>query len=186
MTMNIFKILVAGAYSSGKTTFIRTMSEIEVVSTEAHLPNQVWIAFDFGRVTANANTFLYFFGTPGARRFDLSWYTLLQQPPQLSGLILIVDAQRPQTFPEAQAILAEVRQAKAAYMLAANYRFPAEPRPSLLALREALHLRDDEMILPFYGTLLESSAITLEVLARLPADPAKDALIAKIEALNRT
>ena len=69
------KMVVTGPFSAGKTQFIRTISEIDVVSTERKLSadaerikEQTTVAMDFGRISIDDDLVLYLFGTPGQRR----------------------------------------------------------------------------------------------------------------------
>ncbi|MCP4230817.1 MAG: GTP-binding protein, partial [bacterium] len=66
------KVVVTGGFNSGKTTLIRTVSEISVVSTETQMTdskqfvkNKTTIVMDFGRITVDMDTIVYLFGTPG-------------------------------------------------------------------------------------------------------------------------
>ena len=75
--MQTVKMVVTGPFSSGKTEFIQTVSEIDVVSTERKISSEAekikestTVAMDFGRITVDDNLVLYLFGTPGQKRFD--------------------------------------------------------------------------------------------------------------------
>jgi hypothetical protein len=81
--MQTVKIVVTGPFSSGKTEFIQSISEIDVVSTERKISlesekikNATTVAMDFGRITIDKELVLYMFGTPGQRRFDFMWEIL--------------------------------------------------------------------------------------------------------------
>ncbi|HYO88053.1 MAG TPA: ATP/GTP-binding protein, partial [Candidatus Limnocylindrales bacterium] len=81
MAMNQVKMVVTGPFSSGKTEFISSISEIDVVRTERTISSeaerevkqQTTVAMDFGRITVDDDLVLYLFGTPGQRRFDFMW-----------------------------------------------------------------------------------------------------------------
>jgi len=84
--MEIFKIAVTGNVGAGKTTFIRTISEIEVVDTDRRATDETGdlkanttVAFDFGRITLNPEQLLYLYGTPGQSRFDFMWDIVINQ-----------------------------------------------------------------------------------------------------------
>jgi small GTP-binding protein len=112
--MEIFKIAVTGNVGAGKTTFIRTISEIKTVDTErratdetASLKANTTVAFDFGRITLNPEQVLYLYGTPGQSRFDFMWDIVINQ---VEAYILLVAAHRPKDFRGARKILAFMNQ----------------------------------------------------------------------------
>ena len=98
-TRVVYKIVVDGMLGAGKSTFIRTISEID--APPASRMDQV--PLDFGRVTIGDNEMVYLFGTPNGRRFDFMWETLRRN---LLGTIFVVDATRPDRFLQARHYLA--------------------------------------------------------------------------------
>jgi small GTP-binding protein len=118
-------MVITGPFNSGKTHFIRTISEIEVVATERKItaePEKVkeftTVAMDFGRITVDSDLVLYLFGTPGQRRFDFMWEILSEG---MLGFVVMVDSTRPETFREAKTILETFRAyAPTPYIVAAN------------------------------------------------------------------
>lgn len=123
--MQTVKIVVTGPFNSGKTEFIRAVSEIDVVSTERRISAEAekikestTVAMDFGRITVDQDLILYLFGTPGQRRFDFMWEILSEG---MLGFIVMVDSTRPETFREARSILQTFRAyAPTPYVVAAN------------------------------------------------------------------
>lgn len=125
--MQTVKMVITGPFSSGKTEFIRSISEIEVVSTEREIredtaergeKDQTTVAMDFGRITVDDDLVLYLFGTPGQRRFDFMWEILAEG---MLGFIVMVDSTKPETFREAKSILETFRAyAPTPYVVAAN------------------------------------------------------------------
>ena len=124
--MQTVKMVITGPFSAGKTEFIRTISEIDVVSTERKISldaersqkDQTTVAMDFGRITVDDELVLYLFGTPGQKRFDFMWEILSEG---MLGFIVIVDSSRPETFREARGILDTFRgYADTPYVIAAN------------------------------------------------------------------
>ena len=123
--MRSVKMVVTGPFSSGKTTFIRSVSEIDVVSTERKISTEALriketttVAMDFGRITVDDDLVLYLFGTPGQKRFDFMWEILSEG---MLGFIVMVDSARPETFREAKSILHTFRAyAPTPYVVAAN------------------------------------------------------------------
>ncbi|MFA9429178.1 ATP/GTP-binding protein [Egicoccus sp. AB-alg2] len=106
-----FKIVVTGPFDAGKTTLIRTISEIAVVSTERDVSTydhgvvgqrhsgRTTVAMDFGRVSLADDLALHLFGTPGQERFEFMWQILAEG---MLGFVLVVDASRPETIAEAR------------------------------------------------------------------------------------
>ena len=123
--MQTVKVVVTGPFSAGKTEFIQTISEIDLVSTERRVSseaekvkNSTTVAMDFGRITIDDNLVLYLFGTPGQKRFDFMWEILSEG---MLGFIVMVDSSRPETFREARRILETFRAyAPTPYVVAAN------------------------------------------------------------------
>ena len=90
------KIVVTGPFAAGKTTLIRTISEITVLSTEKDITDdtrsrkaETTVAMDFGRITIDRDLVLYLFGTPGQDRFDFMWEILGEG---MLGYVVLVDA----------------------------------------------------------------------------------------------
>jgi signal recognition particle receptor subunit beta len=103
------KIVVTGPFAAGKTTLIRTISEITVLSTEKGITDETrsrksdtTVAMDFGRITIDRDLVLYLFGTPGQDRFDFMWEILGEG---MLGYVLLVDANREESLEEAVTIL---------------------------------------------------------------------------------
>ncbi len=123
--MQTVKMVVTGPFSSGKTQFIQTVSEIDVVATERKISSEsekiketTTVAMDFGRITVDDDLVLYLFGTPGQKRFDFMWEILSEG---MLGFVVMVDSSRPETFREARRILETFRAyAPTPYVVTAN------------------------------------------------------------------
>jgi len=150
--MQTVKIVVTGPFSSGKTEFIRSVSEIDVVSTERKITaeaekikSSTTVAMDFGRITVDDDLVLYLFGTPGQRRFDFMWEILSEG---MLGFIVMVDSARPETFREARSILETFRAyAPTPYVVAANKQ-DVEEAWDIDDMRVALRLDPNVKFLP--------------------------------------
>jgi len=95
------KIVVTGPFGAGKTAFIQTISQIDVVSTERRITRrapagqeETTVALDYGRVTLGRTT-LSLFGTPGQKRFDFMWEILSKE---MDGFVMLVDSTETRTF----------------------------------------------------------------------------------------
>lgn len=100
------KIVVVGGFGAGKTTMVRSVSDIRPLNTEetmtqagedvddltdVHGKSTTTIAFDFGRISLNEQTVLYLFGAPGQERFWFLWDRLFSGS---LGAVVLVDTRR--------------------------------------------------------------------------------------------
>lgn len=100
------KIAVVGGFGVGKTTLVRSVSEIRPLTTEETMTRAgagvddlggvegkatTTVAFDFGRITLDATSVLYLFGAPGQERFWFLWDRLFTGA---LGAVVLVDTRR--------------------------------------------------------------------------------------------
>jgi len=103
---NGLKIVVVGGFGAGKTTMVRSVSEIRPLNTEETMTQAgeavddtsgvsgktaTTVAFDFGRITLDAHNVLYLFGAPGQERFWFLWDRLFSGT---LGAVVLVDTRR--------------------------------------------------------------------------------------------
>lgn len=167
--MQTVKMVVTGPFNAGKTQFIKTVSEIDVVSTERKISQEAerikettTVAMDFGRITVDDDLVLYLFGTPGQKRFDFMWEILSEG---MLGFIVVVDSARPETFREARGILHTFRAyAPTPYVVAANKQ-DMDDAWTTDDLRIALKLDPKVKLLPSVASDKESvKKVLLELL----------------------
>src|SRR5512146_1092475 len=174
--MQTVKMVVTGPFSAGKTQFIQSVSEIEVVATERKISSKAeravkdatTVAMDFGRITVDEDLVLYLFGTPGQRRFDFMWEILSEG---MLGFIVMVDSTRPETFREARSILETFRAyAPTPYVVTANKQDKSDAW-DLDDMRVALRLDPNIKLLPCIATRKESvKSALLELLYGILAE----------------
>lgn len=93
------KIIFTGPVGSGKTTAIGSISDIEVVKSEAKATDDVavrkastTVAMDYGVLNLDGGESLHLYGTPGQDRFSFMWEILCKGG---MGLVIMLDSARP-------------------------------------------------------------------------------------------
>ncbi|MBC7252331.1 MAG: ATP/GTP-binding protein [Anaerolineae bacterium] len=164
------KIVVTGPFGAGKTAFIQTISQIDVVSTERkithHAPagkEETTVALDYGRVTLG-KTVLNLFGTPGQKRFDFMWEILSKE---MDGFAVLVDSTEPKTFREAKRLIKLFsRYNSVPYVVVANKQDLAGA-VSPAELRRVLNLDGRVQVVPCIATRKRDVRSVLQSLLEL-------------------
>ncbi|GAA3480310.1 GTP-binding protein [Streptomyces yanii] len=177
----LMKLVVTGPFGVGKTTLIRTLSEIPTLHTEeamtesstrlddtAGLPDKTTttVAVDFGRLTVQDDLVLYMFGTPGQERFLPLWEDIARGA---LGALVLVDTRR---LGDSFAVMDMVEEQGLPYAVAVN-RFPDAPVHTDEVLRKHLDLHPDTPLLQCdarerRGSIDALIALAEHVLTRLP------------------
>lgn len=107
--MDILRLVVTGPPGVGKSSFVRAISEVDVVDTDrpatdetAQLKPTTTVGFDYGRITIGSAIQLHFYGTPGQSRFNFMWDILIRRA---HAYILLVAAHRPEDLSQAKQII---------------------------------------------------------------------------------
>jgi hypothetical protein len=168
--MHRLKVVVTGPFNSGKTQFIKSVSEIDVVSTErkvtlpehAAIKGETTVAMDFGRITLGDQK-VYLFGTPGQQQFDFMWEVLTEN---MIGFIVVVDSTDPKRFKEAREIIRFFKDIlEEPFVVAANKQELTGALP-VTELRKELGLDDSCEIIGCSAVDKKSSVKVLDALMK--------------------
>ncbi len=133
---NIYKVVITGPFSAGKTAFIRSISDIPIVMTEKRITNELaavkeetTVAMDYGQVRIGDDLF-HLYGTPGQPRFEFMWNILAKE---MDGFVLLVDSCDLNSFMQAKQLLRIFqRETDVPYLVAAN----KQDQPTAMSVEE--------------------------------------------------
>ena len=149
------KIVIVGGFGVGKTTMVRSVSEIRPLTTEetmtragegvddvagVELKTATTVAMDFGRISLSDELVLYLFGTPGQQRFWFLWNGLFDGA---LGAVVLVDTRRLEVSFD---VIGRLEESAVPFVIAVN-AFPDSPSYLLEELRAALDLPEQVPII---------------------------------------
>lgn len=174
MADQIFKLVITGAFNTGKTTFIRSLSDIAAVDTdkstttaeEQRVKASTTVAMDYGRFQLDGIR-VQLFGTPGQPRFDFMREILAKD---MNGFLVMVDLADPSTIDAAATLVEQFKDYQAVpYAVVAN-KSDLNSSVSPTTLREQLQLPPEIHI--YLCTATERESVR-EVVRRFMRDARK-------------
>jgi signal recognition particle receptor subunit beta len=148
-------ILFTGPMGAGKTTAIQSLSEIEVVRTEAnnserHIVDKATttVALDYGEILVGAQEKVRLYGIPGQKRFDFMW-TILKE--RAKGMVLLVNSDAPDPIGEMIFFLDEFRELyDRGGVVVGVTRADVMPGPRLAEYSDALERTNPGLVVPVF------------------------------------
>ncbi|MFF0221421.1 ATP/GTP-binding protein [Streptomyces sp. NPDC004629] len=142
------KVMIAGGFGTGKTTMVRSVSDIKPLTTEETLTQasvgddhligiadkaETTVSLDFGKISLNDSLMLYLFGTPGQERFWFLWNGLFKGA---LGAIVLVDTRR---LASSFRAIEEMERQNVPFVIALNV-FPDSKGHPIEEIRDALDI----------------------------------------------
>jgi small GTP-binding protein len=170
--MATIKVVITGPFNVGKTEFVRTLSDIPIVTTERRITDdlkstkeETTVAMDYGQVKLDGDMF-HLYGTPGQSRFDFMWEILSKE---MNAFLVLVDSCNRDTLLEAKSLIRTFRRlsrkSKAPFLVVANKQ-DLEGAWPVERVKKALGFKDDVLVVP---CIAKKKASVLEVLKKLQA-----------------
>jgi signal recognition particle receptor subunit beta len=146
-------ILFAGPMGAGKTTAIRSLSDIPVVSTEASNSDRATadkatttVALDYGEIGVSATEKIRLYGLPGQRRFDFMWKLLRERA---AGMVLLLHNDGPDPLGAMREFLLEFGDlVERGGVVIGVTRMDVRPGPTLTDYTDMLEEERPELIAP--------------------------------------
>jgi signal recognition particle receptor subunit beta len=146
---------VTGPFSSGKTTFVNTISDVPVVSTERKITTEdsgikaeTTVAMDYGRVTLDGRS-IHLYGTPGQARFSFMWEILAKE---MTAFVVLVDSTDPASFPDASELIDNFYSIRAVPYLVVASKADMPGAANLNEVRRGTQVGQDITVMPCNST----------------------------------
>jgi uncharacterized protein len=148
-------ILFTGPMGAGKTTAIQSLSEIEVVRTEAnnserHIVDKptTTVALDYGEILIDGEEKVRLYGIPGQKRFDFMWGILKERA---KGMILLVNSDAPDPIGQMLSFIDEFRELyDRGGVVVGISRADVVAGPTLGAFSDALEQTNPDLVIPVF------------------------------------
>lgn len=169
MPVKVVKIVIAGPYGAGKTTFVKTLSEILPIETDVPLSKgalegkkTTTVAFDYGRIKVREDLVVHLFGVPGQERFSFMWKIIARG---MHGYLFIVDSSSEEKVKEAVGMYSFFREnfPDVPHVVAANKQ-DMPNAINLYSVKAILKVPYEVKIVPLIATNRRSALFTLVTL----------------------
>lgn len=138
---------------SGKTTAIRSLSDIPVIATEAANSDRetadkatTTVALDYGEIGINDEEKIRLYGIPGQRRFDFMWRILRDRA---EGMVLLVHNDGPDPVNAMREFLIEFDDlCRRGGAIVGITRMDVAPGPTLTTYTDVLEREHPDLVVP--------------------------------------
>lgn len=146
-------VLFTGSMGAGKTTAISSLSEIEVVTTEAENSDRsvadkatTTVALDYGEISLGVDEKIRLYGVPGQKRFDFMW-TIMKE--RAVGMVLLVNNDATNPIDDMHDFIDDFRELyERGGIVVGVTRSDVSPRPGLVDYTAALAAAYPELVIP--------------------------------------
>ncbi len=169
MPIKTIKIVIAGPYGAGKTTFVKTLSEVlpietDVPVTKSAIDNKrsTTVAFDYGRMKVREDLVVHLFGVPGQERFSFMWKIIARG---MHGYLFIVDSSSEDRVKEAIGMYSFFREnfPNVPHIIAANKQ-DVPNAVDLYTIKSILKVPYEIKVMPLIATNKRSALFVLVAL----------------------
>jgi hypothetical protein len=140
---------------AGKTTAIKSLSDIDVVSTEAnnserHVVDKATttVALDYGEILIDDDEKVRLYGIPGQKRFDFMWAILKERA---KGMILLVNNDAPDPIEQMLSFIDDFRELydRGGVVIGVS-RADVVDGPTLSDFSDALERTNPDLVIPVF------------------------------------
>lgn len=186
-------VLITGTVNSGKSTFIRALSEVEIIQRESQhpLPPPFNHPLEFGRRTLpDGSAHLMLFANVAAHPMPAMENLLAPPGDAYAGYVVMLDSSVSldaiySPYVALRKYLKDIRDRGRPYVIVANKRDHRKAQP-LATVREELRLNDDEALIPCSTSTDRASVanVVQALVKQLPQDDLTRKTLAMLEALQ--
>ncbi|WP_052298569.1 GTP-binding protein [Vulcanisaeta moutnovskia] len=169
MPIKTVKIVIAGPYGAGKTTFVKTLSEVLPIETDVPImkssidgKKSTTVAFDYGRMKVREDLVVHLFGVPGQERFSFMWKIIARG---MHGYLFIVDSSSEEKVKESLGMYSFFREnfPSTPHVIAANKQ-DAPTAVDIFTVKSILKVPYEVKVMPLIATNRRSALFVLVTL----------------------
>lgn len=171
------KVVVTGPGGVGKTTFIRSIADMTVATTEPHPSGEGRVTIDFGRITLARDLIIYLYGTPTQHELKEMWDAWTEG---MLGFVLLVEGGlKQEQLDEAASYLEHFRSHGEWPFVVAVNRCPGDEDEACEVVSEVLGVPYPDQVMPVDTLDRDSVKNVLLTFLAIAIDPKRAKALAK-------